>query len=214
MLRPSFGVCCPIPVTTTFTRTAAGLCGPGVPASRLAGGLVLPRLGAGFLFGCCFPPGASCFDPAYLPSNRYLKFCGESGICALPVCEWSLCFFVAHLHRAVLSSHIVKSYLSAVCHTQVSMGLGDSSVFLFSDGRMLTRVRLVSTLHSALQETGIDDSRFSGHSFRIGAATTAALQGVPDSLIKTVSRWESAAYQLFIRTPTETVCGVSRTLVQ
>ena len=106
-----------------------------------------PRLGAGFLFGCCFPPGASCFDPAYLPSNRYLKFCGESGICAFPVCEWSLCFFVGHLHRAILSSHTVKSYLSAVCHTQVSMGLGDSSVLLFSDGRMLTRVRLVSTLH-------------------------------------------------------------------
>ena len=93
------------------------------------------------------------------------------------------------------------------------MGLGDSSVFLFSDGRMLTRVQLVSALHSALQETGINDSWFSGHSFRIGAATTAVLQGVPDSLIKTVSRWESAAYQLYIRTPTETLCGESRTVV-
>ena len=75
--------------------SAAGLCGPGDPASGLAGGLVLPGLEQGSSSVAVFRR-ASCFDPAYLPFNRYLKFCGESGICAFPVCEWSLCFFVAH----------------------------------------------------------------------------------------------------------------------
>ena len=103
--------------------------------------------------------------------------------------------------------------VAALLAYMVQRGSLPGPFFQFADGRVLTRVRLVSALHVALQEAGIDDSRFSGHSFRIGAATTAALQGVPDSLIKTMGRWESAAYQLYIRTPRETLCGVSRTLV-
>ena len=47
---------------------------------------------------------------------------------------------------------------------------------------------------------GIDCSKYSGHSFRIGAATTTAAQGTHDLLIKTMSCWESVAYQLYVRT--------------
>ena len=103
--------------------------------------------------------------------------------------------------------------VAALLAYMVQRGSLPGPFFKFADGRVLTRVRLVSALHVALQEAGIDDSRFSGHSFRIGAATTAVLQGVPDSLIKMMGRWESAAYQLYIRTPRETLCGVSHTLV-
>ena len=69
---------------------------------------------------------------------------------------------------------------------------------------MLPLTRPVFTQHvqRALSEAGIPDSgRYMSHSFRIGAATTAAEAGVPAWLIKTMGRWSSDAYQVYIRTP-------------
>ncbi len=40
------------------------------------------------------------------------------------------------------------------------------------------------------------------HSARIGAATHAAAQGVPEDRIKCMGRWISSAYGLYIRLPT------------
>ena len=54
---------------------------------------------------------------------------------------------------------------------------------------------------------------FSSHSFRIGAATVAARNGVPDHLIQTMGRWSSNAYQLYIRTPSESLTTLSQKLV-
>ena len=42
---------------------------------------------------------------------------------------------------------------------------------------------------------------FGSHNFRIAAATTAAIVGVPDHLIQTLGRWHSNAYQTNMRTP-------------
>ena len=47
-------------------------------------------------------------------------------------------------------------------------------LFTFKDGKPLTRQKLVLQLRQALKAVGIDDTKYSGHSFRIGAATTAA----------------------------------------
>ena len=103
--------------------------------------------------------------------------------------------------------------VSAVLAYMVLRGMTPGPFFFFTDGRYLTRDRFVSSVRAALRMQGVDDSRYSGHSFRIGAATTAALRGLPDSLIKTLGRWESSAYTVYIRTPRETLCSVSRSLV-
>ncbi len=69
-------------------------------------------------------------------------------------------------------------------------------------------------VRKALAAAGYVGAHYAGHSFRIGAATTAATQGLQDSLIKTLGRWESAAYTLYIRTPPEVVlCRAARNLV-
>ena len=56
-------------------------------------------------------------------------------------------------------------------------------LFVFKDGGYLTREKLVSHLRRALGSAGIGTQGCSGHSFRIGAATTAALVGVEDSVV-------------------------------
>ena len=104
--------------------------------------------------------------------------------------------------------------VGAVLDYMVRRGSGQGPFFLFSDGRFLSRERFVASVRSALQAAGVEASDYAGHSFRIGAATTAALCGVQDSLIKTLGRWESSAYMLYIRTPREALCAVSRSLVR
>ena len=70
---------------------------------------------------------------------------------------------------------------------RVQHGLSNGLIFVFSDGlKVLTRTRSVTHLKEALATAGIDQTKYSGHSFRIGAATKALACGVQDSLIKTL----------------------------
>ena len=86
-------------------------------------------------------------------------------------------------------------------------------LFIFRDGSYLSRDRLVTRLRQGLQAVNIDPAHFSGHSFRIGAATTAAQAGIEDSVVKMLGRWESAAYQRYIRTPRDQLAAISNQLV-
>ena len=93
-------------------------------------------------------------------------------------------------------------------------GFREGPLFRFVDGRPLTKDRFIHHLRSALTGVGIDSSLYSGHSFRIGAATTAAEKGVEDSTIRALGRWKSDAYLGYIRTPRETLAQVSQTLAK
>lgn len=86
--------------------------------------------------------------------------------------------------------------------------------FKFVSGSALTRDALVRQLRSALSQFDLDISQYSGHSFRIGAATTAAAVGLEDSLIKTLGRWRSTAYQLYVRLPRDRLASVSKKLAE
>ena len=103
--------------------------------------------------------------------------------------------------------------VAAMASYLVQRGSSAGPLFRFEDGHPLTRNRVVSALRTALAECGIDSSLYAGHSFRVGAATTAAFQGLQESLIKTLGRWESSAYMTYIRTPRATLISVSRSLV-
>ena len=98
----------------------------------------------------------------------------------------------------------ISAYL-AVC------GSSPGPFFTFKEGTPLSR-EFVARVRSALTVAGIQASQFAGHSFRIGAASTAAARGVEDSLIKTLGRWRSSAYLLYVRIPWKRLADLSRVL--
>jgi len=90
---------------------------------------------------------------------------------------------------------------------------GDAAgpLFLFRDGWPLSRALLTSWLRCILSAAVIQGN-FSSHSFRIGAATVAAKNGIPDHQIQALGRWTSSAYLLYIRTPAESLSRLSKLL--
>ena len=72
-------------------------------------------------------------------------------------------------------------------------------LFQWRDGSPLTKSQFVSKVRSALLAANLPATDFAGHSFRIGAATTAATAGLDDSTIQTLGRWKSSSYLLYVR---------------
>ena len=63
-------------------------------------------------------------------------------------------------------------------------GCSQSCPATFVSGEALTRQHLVVALRSVLARADFKLEEYAGHSFRIGAATTAAVCGVPVDTIK------------------------------
>ena len=76
-------------------------------------------------------------------------------------------------------------------------------LFTFSNGCFLTRRRFNEFLQHTLHHN--KNCPISTHSFRIGAATTAAAAGVPSWLIKQLGRWNSTCFETYIRIPDRTI---------
>ena len=74
-------------------------------------------------------------------------------------------------------------------------------LFVTTDGVILTRAKFIQMLRDVLCRLGYDQSGFCGHSFRIGAATTASKANIQDHLIKCLGRWSSNCHIRYIRTP-------------
>ena len=61
-------------------------------------------------------------------ANRYTVFCSQLDVTAFLVSERSLSLFVAHLAVRERKASTAKSYLAAVRHSQIALGLGDPRV--------------------------------------------------------------------------------------
>ena len=93
-------------------------------------------------------------------------------------------------------------------------GSGEGAFFRTANGVPLSKPRFVEMVRSALTRAGIPTSGYSGHSFRIGAATAAAEAGIPDSTIQALGRWTSSAFMTYIRAPRETLARFSLPLAR
>ena len=74
------------------------------------------------------------------------------------------------------------------------------NLFCHFGGQALTRVQFAAVLGKALKAIGVDSTRYKSHSFRIGAATNAAMLGISDEDICKAGRWKSKCYKSYIRT--------------
>ena len=98
----------------------------------------------------------------------------------------------------------VQAMMAYLSHRGSSPG----PLFCLQDGQPLSRGLLTDWLRQIMAAAGVAGN-FSSHSFRIGAATVAARNGIPDHLIQALGRWTSNAYQLYIRTPSEALASLS-----
>ena len=94
----------------------------------------------------------------------------------------------------------------------VARGSWEGPLFQHSDGRPLTKAAFVDQVRKTLALAGVDERNYTGHSFRIWAATTAAAAGVDDSMIQTLGQWKSSAYLVYIRLPRERLAVISARL--
>ncbi|RXN13000.1 poly [Labeo rohita] len=79
--------------------------------------------------------------------------------------------------------------------------------------RPATRFWFQKHLKSVLLLSGTPADNFSSHSFRIGAATTAAQKGLSQQQIQALGRWSSEAFKSYIRSDRSLIKEAHQTLV-
>ena len=67
------------------------------------------------------------------------------------------------------------------------------------DGSPLVRNDFNTVLKRCVGFVDLPVQFFSAHSFRIGAATSAAMLGVSDAMIRNMGRWSSNTFKRYIR---------------
>ena len=113
--------------------------------------------------------------------------------------------FVGRTYNKLCPIAAVMAYLA-------KRGNAPGFLFKLESGKPLTKAKFVASVKGALISAGVDSTKYAGHSFRIGAATTAHLQGIEDATIKMLGRWESSAYLLYVRTPRDQLASLSSIL--
>ena len=77
-------------------------------------------------------------------------------------------------------------------HLALTTGSRDTPLFTYQSGPPLSRERFVQEVRTLLVAARIPNvDSYSGYSFRIGAATTAAMASAPEWLIRVMGRWKS-----------------------
>jgi site-specific recombinase XerC len=75
----------------------------------------------------------------------------------------------------------------------------EGPLFVHFSGKPLSHAQCSSLLKKSVKAIGLNPSHFSPHSFRIGAATSAAAAGTDIKLIKEMGRWHSQSVLTYIR---------------
>ena len=102
--------------------------------------------------------------------------------------------------------------VAAVTNYMLARRSKEGPLFLRQNGYFFTQECFVQAVREALVAAGLEAENYAGHSFCIGAATTAAQCSLPESTIKILGHWQSSAYMLCIKTPREILSNVGKVL--
>ena len=91
-------------------------------------------------------------------------------------------------------------------------GNAPGPLFQWDNHTPLSNSKFVEHVRPALLMANFPAHLYTGHSFRIEAATTAASAGIQDSTIQTLGCWKSSAYLLYIRLNPSRLADLSTTM--
>lgn len=86
--------------------------------------------------------------------------------------------------------------------TKRALAAPSEPLFIDQLGNVLKRSYFVSVTRLLLAMLNLDSSKFSAHSYRAGSATSASNVGLNRWEIKMLGRWQSEAYEVYLRNPT------------
>ena len=84
--------------------------------------------------------------------------------------------------------------------------------FQLQNRNPVTKPWFIRKLRQKLMAAGLDERKYSGHSFRRGGATSMAAAGIPDSIIKEAGRWSSNSYQVYVQPSNKSAESISQVL--
>ena len=84
-------------------------------------------------------------------------------------------------------------------------------LFATEEGNPMSRAWFASRLRLLCQTCGLPPERYTPHSFRIGAATTAATVA-PVATLKAMGRWSSSAYQRYLRPEAQAILDAQKAM--
>ena len=89
-----------------------------------------------------------------------------------------------------------------------SVGSQAGTLFQYRLSKPLTQAGFIGEVKAALERGGMSSEGYSGHSFRIGAATTAAAAGIGDAVIQQLGHWRSEAYKGYVQPEQGRLAGI------
>ena len=78
-------------------------------------------------------------------------------------------------------------------------GRKQGPLFQYRLGKPLTQTGFVGEVKAALEQGRMSSKGYSGHSFRIGVATTAVAAGIGDAVIQRLGRWRSEVHKGYVQ---------------
>ena len=101
------------------------------------------------------------------------------------------------------SGHSICAYCSLQAYLQLRACGGypssNTALFLFASGKPVSKLHVTNYIKSLVASLGWKPENFASHSLRVGLASTAGSLGFENWQIKKLGRWNSEAFNRYVR---------------